>query len=75
MEYFFTKYRRGIIGYNQTIKTLIHSSVRLVYADWTASGRMYLPIENRIRNKILPFVANTCTSSYQSGIFSSKLSK
>lgn len=67
MENFFTKYRRGIIGYNQTIKTLIHSSVRLVYADWTASGRMYLPIEDRIRNKILPFVANTHTDTNYTG--------
>lgn len=53
--------------YNQTIKTPIHESIPLVYADWTASGRMYLPIEERIRRKLLPFVANTHTDTNYTG--------
>ena len=67
MEHYFSKYRIGIIGNNQTIKTPVHESIPLVYADWTASGRMYLPIEERIRQKLLPFVANTHTDTNYTG--------
>ena len=48
--------------FSKTIKTPIHDAIPLLYADWTASGRMYLPIEERIREKLLPFVANTHTT-------------
>lgn len=67
MENFFLKYRQGIIGHNQTIKTPLHESINLVYADWTASGRMYLPIEERIQQKFLPYVANTHTDTNYTG--------
>jgi len=67
MEHYFSKYRIGIIGNNETIKTPIHESIPLIYADWTASGRMYLPIEERIRQKFLPFVANTHTDTNFTG--------
>lgn len=67
MEEFFSKYRAGIIGHDQTIRTPHHESIRLIYADWTASGRTYLPIEERIRQKFLPFVANTHTDTNYTG--------
>ena len=67
MEHQFLKYRDNIIGQNQTIKTPYHESIRIVYADWTASGRMYLPIEDRMRQKILPFVGNTHTDTTDTG--------
>lgn len=67
MEQYFSKYRDGIIGQNQMIQTPTHESINLVYADWTASGRMYLPIEERIRKKFLPFVANTHTDTNYTG--------
>ena len=67
MEKYFLKYRNNIIGQNQMTKTPYHESIRIVYADWTASGRSYLPIEERILHKFLPFVANTHTISTDTG--------
>lgn len=67
MEHFFSKFRDGIIGHDQNIKTAYHESIRIVYADWTASGRMYLPIEKRLLEKCYPFVANTHTDNNTTG--------
>ena len=76
MEQYFSKFRKGIIGQNQTIKTPLNEAINLVYADWTASGRMYLPIEERIRQKLLPFVANTSTYlSYIIGFMTGVINK
>jgi selenocysteine lyase/cysteine desulfurase len=63
MEHYFSKYRHGIIGLDHKIKTPSQNSIKLLYVDWAASGRMYLPIEDRIRQKLLPFVANTHTDT------------
>lgn len=67
MENYFTPYREHIIGQNDTIHTPFHASLKIVYADWTASGRMYQPIEDRIAAHILPFVANTHTDTNYTG--------
>lgn len=53
---FFVRFRKHIIGHE-----------RIIYADWTASGRAYRPIEEYIQNEILPFVGNTHTSSTTTG--------
>lgn len=68
LERYFSKYCENIIGDKHCIKTPYHESVRIVYADWTASGRMYLPIEQRIRETILPLVANTHTETNDTGL-------
>lgn len=39
----------------------------MVYADWTASGRAYKPIEDRLVNEILPLLGNTHTESTATG--------
>lgn len=67
MNDYFSKFRNNIIGINQKFMTPYGKSQRLVYADWTASGRSYLPIEKRIQEDILPFVANTHTDTNTSG--------
>ncbi|WKV13029.1 aminotransferase class V-fold PLP-dependent enzyme [Marivirga harenae] len=67
MEQYFSKYRKGIIGYDSFIRTPNHASIPLVYADWTASGRLYLPIEERLRKELMPFVANTHTETNYTG--------
>lgn len=69
MEQYFLKFRNGIIGQNQFIKTFYHESIRVIYADWTASGRMFLPIEERILQNIFPFVANTHTDTNFTGSY------
>lgn len=67
MEHYFSKFRKGIIGHNCAISTPIHDSINLLYADWTASGRMYLPIEERLATEIFPYVANTHTDTNYTG--------
>ncbi len=67
LEHYFLKYRDNIIGQDQMIKTPYHESIRIIYTDWTASGRMYLPIEKRLLKKLLPFVANTHTDTNDTG--------
>ncbi len=39
----------------------------LVYADYTASGRAYAPIEDFIQQRVLPFYANTHSDSSLTG--------
>ncbi len=67
MEDYFLKYHDNIIGQNQMIKTPYHDSIRILYADWTASGRMYQPIEERMLKDFFPFVANTHTDTSHTG--------
>lgn len=67
MEHYFSAFSKQIIGQNETMKTPFHDSIRIVYADWTASGRMYQAIEDRLLKKILPFVANTHTDTNYTG--------
>lgn len=67
LEEYFYPFRQGIIGINADINTPNHDSIPLVYADWTASGRMYQPIEDRIAQEFLPFIANTHTDTNFTG--------
>ena len=67
MDAYFLKYRKNIIGIDQEIITLFGKSTKLIYADWTASGRSYGPIEKRMQEEILPFVANTHTEITTTG--------
>ncbi len=61
--------RKGISGIDATITTPYHTSIPVVYADWTASGRMFVPIEERMNREIYPFVANTHTETNSTGRF------
>ncbi|MDO4727552.1 MAG: aminotransferase class V-fold PLP-dependent enzyme [Bacteroidota bacterium] len=66
LEKYFEKYRNNIIG----IEQYFHSPIgrkKIVYADWTASGRLYLPIEQKLINEFGPYVANTHTETTVSG--------
>ncbi len=67
MEEYFQKYQRAIIGRDHYIKTHLHDSIKLIYADWTASGRMYLPIEESLLRDVYPYVANTHTDTNYTG--------
>ena len=67
MEHYFEAFGKHIIGQDDTMKTPFHDSIRIVYADWTASGRMYQPIEDRMLKKVLPYVANTHTDTNYTG--------
>lgn len=67
MENYFSKYRLGILGQHSTIQTPIHDRIKLLYTDWTASGRMFGAIEARMQEYIFPFVANTHTDTNFTG--------
>ena len=62
LEHYFFPYREGIIGTEHKV-TRNNQSTYLIYADWTASGRLYEPIERYINNELGPYIANTHTES------------
>ena len=66
LEKYFSTFRAEVIGDGETIETPFGQH-RLIYADWTASGRMYRPIEDRLSREIAPFVANTHTETNTTG--------
>ncbi|WOK04819.1 aminotransferase class V-fold PLP-dependent enzyme [Imperialibacter roseus] len=72
LEAYFVSYRKNIIGIDQQIATARHSSIRMLYADWTASGRCYWPIESHLLQEIMPMMANTHTDTSHSGAFISR---
>ena len=63
MQKHFSKFRKNIIGINHSIETPYHKSTPIVYADWTASGRLYQTIEDKLQHYIYPLVANTHPSN------------
>ena len=62
----FTKYREQVIGISQVFDTP-YGSQKLIYADWTASGRMYNGIEKRMLDEVFPLVGNTHTETNVTG--------
>ena len=66
LEQYFLPFRNQIIGVNQTFESP-YGEQNLVYCDWTASGRLYRPIEEKICNEFGPFVANTHTETSTTG--------
>jgi len=66
LEQHFTKFRNNIIGIDETFMSPFGEK-KMIYTDWTASGRLYRPIEEKIVNKFGPFVANTHTETTFSG--------
>ena len=66
LQQYFDQFRQQIIGQNQHFHSP-YGKQRIVYADWTASGRMYRPIEQIISQEIAPFVANTHTETTVTG--------
>ena len=66
MEHYFEAYRKNIIGNEQTFETA-YGKMRMLYADWIASGRLYAPIEERITQDFGSFVGNTHTETSATG--------
>lgn len=66
LETYFSKFRNNIIGIDQTFESPFGIK-KIVYADWTASGRLYSGIEDTLRNDIMPLVANTHTETTVTG--------
>ncbi|THD67533.1 aminotransferase class V-fold PLP-dependent enzyme [Robertkochia marina] len=66
LEAYFTPFRSKILGNDHTIHTP-YGEKKLIYADWTASGRMYRDIEEKLLEDIAPYVANTHTETTFTG--------
>lgn len=66
LEIYFQTFREQIIGINQEFDSPFGTK-KIVYTDWTASGRLYRPIEEKLMNDFGPFVANTHTETTISG--------
>jgi selenocysteine lyase/cysteine desulfurase len=66
LEAYFEPYRKNVIGYNAQFDGPFGTQ-KVIYADWTASGRLYQPIESIINQSIGPFVGNTHTETTVTG--------
>jgi selenocysteine lyase/cysteine desulfurase len=66
LEQYFQQFRKNIIGIDQESESP-YGSKKTIYTDWTASGRLYRPIEEKLMNTFGPFVANTHTETTVSG--------
>lgn len=67
LEKYFSQFRRQIVGTCRTITTPLGDKP-LVYLDWTASGRLYGPIEQALTNHFGELVANTHSASTTTGM-------
>jgi selenocysteine lyase/cysteine desulfurase len=66
LELYFKQFRNQIIGIDQEFVSPFGTK-KIIYTDWTASGRLYRPIEEKLMNDLGPFVANTHTETTVSG--------
>jgi selenocysteine lyase/cysteine desulfurase len=66
LQAYFSPFRNNIIGINTQFETPFGIQ-QLIYADWTASGRAYAPIEKRLQHDIMPMMANTHTETTVTG--------
>ena len=66
LENYFAPFRANTVGHEQTFCSP-YGEQRIVYADWTASGRLYRPIEERLLDGFGPYVGNTHSESSETG--------
>ncbi|HPB25839.1 MAG TPA: aminotransferase class V-fold PLP-dependent enzyme [Bacteroidales bacterium] len=66
LEQHFSKFKKNIVGNDLMIDTP-YGKVKMIYADWIASGRFYKPIEKIISEQIGPYIGNTHTETSETG--------
>ncbi|WEG14613.1 aminotransferase class V-fold PLP-dependent enzyme [Pullulanibacillus sp. KACC 23026] len=66
LERYFKAFREEIVGLNQTFESP-YGTQRIIYTDWIASGRLYYPIETKVREVFGPFYGNTHSESSVTG--------
>lgn len=67
LEAYFAAFREHTIGIRHRIATPYGQQL-LTYADWTASGRLYEPIERTMQESFGPYVSNPHTESNSTGL-------
>ena len=71
LETYFEPFRKNTIGNDASFQSP-YGKQPIIYADWIASGRLYGPIEDKIRNEFGPYVANTHTETSETGTMMTK---
>ena len=71
LEKYFHKFRENTIGVD-TYFDSPQGKKKIIYTDWTASGRLYRPIEEKLMNDFGPFIANTHTETNVTGSLMTK---
>ena len=71
LEKYFKPFREGIIGNDATFESP-YGTMRILYGDWIASGRLYEPIEQKLQTQFGPYVANTHTETTLTGTLMTK---
>jgi selenocysteine lyase/cysteine desulfurase len=66
LEQYFQRFREQVIGHNKMLETPFGFK-HMKYADWTASGRLYEPIEVHLLQTIAPYIGNTHTETNVTG--------
>ncbi|GAA3555953.1 aminotransferase class V-fold PLP-dependent enzyme [Snuella lapsa] len=66
LESYFKPFRDNIVGIDQEF-TSPYGKQKIIYSDWTASGRLYKQIEDKLHHEIGPYVANTHTETSITG--------
>ncbi len=65
-EEYFSSFRSNIVGIDATFDSP-YGRKTIVYTDWTASGRLYRPIEEKLLGTFGPYVGNTHSESSVTG--------
>lgn len=66
LESYFNEFRDNTLG-NFAIFETPFGAKRILYADWTASGRAYQDIEDKLAKKISQYIGNTHTETSFTG--------
>jgi len=66
LEEYFNGFKQNIVGIDARYLSP-YGEQPLIYADWVASGRLYGPIEEKIKNEFGAFMANTHTETSETG--------
>ena len=67
LENHFEKFRKNIVGIDATFESP-YGTQEITYADWIASGRLYGPIEDKIKGVFGPLVGNTHSEASETGV-------
>ncbi len=66
LQTYFESFRSHIVGVDQIFESA-YGERSIIYLDWTASGRLYSTIEDKIKNTFGPFVGNTHSEASVTG--------
>ncbi len=66
LERYFDSFRKNIVGIDAIFNSP-YGEMPIIYADWIASGRLYGPIEDKLKNKFGPLVGNTHSEASETG--------